>query len=339
MIGEHTSILVLEDQGHFLHPDLEGQLDGEAPYSAHAVNMAGVVYEMAPGARISVYSFDHPDIYAPVPDNTIINNSSDISAEVDMSVNELDKELLVGKNNLLVISAGNGGKYFKRAGEEDPLDFLFTKVQPSPKKRIIIAGALDPSSRVSSFANKPGSRQEFQERFLFALGKNVLVRQQDLKYGFENGASLAAPAISGAAALVLGKYGDFTMEEVASVLLESAEKNFYISSADKFVYDPTDAEQKALVEAKYGPKNREYFNPKNYGKGLLSLRRAFIYADIYAQLKTEKPHATVEERLLEATGLFKEKIKLLNHLHATDIQKAFRGWQGRKSLKQGRISR
>jgi hypothetical protein len=338
IIGEHTSILVLEDQRHFLHSDLKGQLEGQTPYSAHAVSVAGVVYEVAPGARISVYSFDHPEVYDSV-DNTIINNSGNAADKPSKKEEELDKNLLLGKNNLLIFSAGNDKKYLKKEGEDDPLDFLFTQIQPSPKNRIIIAGALDPSSRLSSFSNKPGDRKEFQERFLFTLGKNVLVRQGDANYGFEEGTSLAAPAVSGVAALVLGKYEDFSMEEVASVLLESAEKNFYISSADKFVYDPTDAEQKALVEAKYGPKNREYFNPKNYGKGLLSLRQAFIYADIYAELKKEKPHATVEERLLGATPLFKEKIKLLGNLHATNIQKAFRRWQGRKSLREGGISR
>ncbi len=339
IIGEHTSILVLEDNGEFVHSDLRGQLEGRGgPYDRHAISVTGVVYEIAPGSRISVYSFNHFYL-AHAPDNMIINNSTDITDPVGEKAKKIDEKLIARKNNLLIFSAGNGGQYLKGADERDPLDFLFNEVKPSPKNRIIIAGSLDPSSEASDFSNKPGPRPEFQERFLFTLGRDVLIRKKEMEYGTANGGSLAAPAISGVAALVLSVHRDFSMEEVATVLLESAERNFYISSTNKFVYDPTDGEEKAVAEANYDPKNLEHFNPMNYGRGILSVRRAFIWADIYEKLKKELPEATLEERLPETRKRFKEKIREEDYLHATNIQRAFRDWKVRGSPRGGNISR
>ncbi len=57
---------------------------------------------------------------------------------------------------------------------------------------------------------------------VFAPGQNIYAAAPDDEYGFHDGTSLAAPVVSGIAALLMAYFPDLEAAEVRSILLETA---------------------------------------------------------------------------------------------------------------------
>ena len=122
------------------------------------------------------------------------------------------------------------------------------------------------------------------------------------------------------------------LEEVASILLESAEKNFFIPRAESdhkgtFIYDKTPPPIKGEGIT------YNLFDPSIYGRGVLSVIRAFINADILKQVKTKNPGASPQDHIEKTNVIFREKIKTLDDDAATKIQAHVRGFMARNQLK------
>ncbi len=340
VMGENTLILAMENEGKIQHPDLKGVQNAPKGLHSHAVGVLGILYEVAPLAKIVLLpNARDPSLPLNIPPayahSAIINASFGLHpGEEDISfAKDLGRHLaqITGKTNLLVLASGNMGQDLEKSSENHVLDAFFS-ANPNLKNRLIIAGGLTPSTSPSKTSSKPGANRAFQERFLCALGVHVPIRTAEADYGYDLGTSLAAPAISGVSALLLSSHPNFSMEEVPTVLLESSEKNFFIPNEASghratFVYEGAPPRH-ATPDIKYAP-----FDPAVYGQGVLSVRRAFIYADLYEQVKARTPSVSWEERIPETNALFQEKIKEIDAQSVTKIQSQLRGYLARKHLK------
>ncbi|MEY4763638.1 MAG: hypothetical protein RI907_311, partial [Pseudomonadota bacterium] len=84
---------------------------------------------------------------------------------------------------------------------------------------MLVVGAVDGSNRLANFSNKAGEVANF---YLVAPGVNIL-SSYGTGYGYMSGTSMAAPAVSGAAALVTGYWPYLKANQVAAILLNTAD--------------------------------------------------------------------------------------------------------------------
>jgi hypothetical protein len=83
----------------------------------------------------------------------------------------------------------------------------------------LAVGAVDANKRLASFSNKAGDTAQF---YLVAPGVNI-ISSYNTGYAYLSGTSMAAPAVSGAAALVTGYWPYLRANQVASILLNTAD--------------------------------------------------------------------------------------------------------------------
>ena len=126
---------------------------------------------------------------------------------------------------LLVVAAGNDGV-------TQTTDLDWTGV--STLDNLLIVGSVNPNGDISSFSNRPGTAcltvrgrcrdgYRLMDRFLVAPGELLLVSDGEGGVTRLSGTSFAAPLVTGAAALVLGRWNWLEAGDVADVLLFSAE--------------------------------------------------------------------------------------------------------------------
>ncbi len=84
---------------------------------------------------------------------------------------------------------------------------------------MLVVGAVDSNNRLASFSNRAGDTAQF---YLVAPGVNIY-SAYDNWYGYMSGTSMAAPAVSGAAALVTGYWPYLKANQVAAILLNTAD--------------------------------------------------------------------------------------------------------------------
>ncbi len=130
------------------------------------------------------------------------------------------------QTSVIVVAAGNDGN---SRSPNYPAAFA---TQPGIVGSMIIAGALQPNGvGIARFSNTPGTggcagprsaRYCFKDVFLVAPGSNILSTIPGGAYGTASGTSMAAPYISGVAALVYSAAPYLTPQEVAAVLFSSA---------------------------------------------------------------------------------------------------------------------
>jgi hypothetical protein len=225
------------------------------------------------------------------------------------------------------------------------------------KDSFLLVGAVDTNFfNKESLSNYPGKNKEFQKRFICTLGMEVPsigrsigeVRTleeyhkdpKDLDPSINprvyrwSGTSFAAPIVSGALALLKSKYPYLSFVEIKEILLNSAEKNFFKTLPSDgykgvFVYDP----EEGILPTERDGVRFEPFNPEFYGRGVLSLMRAFIFADIYVQMKEAYPKYSPVELAGRARREFQRELRKTQNKAATKIQALFRGVLARKSLK------
>lgn len=85
--------------------------------------------------------------------------------------------------------------------------------------QIIAVGAVDGSNRIASFSNRAGDTAAW---FLVAPGVGVVSAHRNDQYASMSGTSMAAPMVSGAAALLMQMWPRLRADQVATILLVTA---------------------------------------------------------------------------------------------------------------------
>lgn len=126
---------------------------------------------------------------------------------------------------LFVFAAGNDG--FVQTSDVDWSDV-------GEVENLLIVGSVNPAGEISSFSNRPGQAcltsdgvcadgSRLMDRFLVAPGELILVPDGEGGVVRMSGTSFAAPMVSGAAALVKGRWDWLQPGDIADVLLRSAQ--------------------------------------------------------------------------------------------------------------------
>lgn len=157
--------------------------------SATAIN-TGLDYAAAHGARVINMSLGAP---SPTGDASL-------------------RAIAAANNAVVVVAAGNDsaanpnwpGQYAKESWANGTM---------------IVVGAVDANKRLASFSNKAGDTAQF---YLVAPGVNI-ISSYGTGYAYLTGTSMAAPAVSGAAALITGYWPYLRASQVASILLNTAD--------------------------------------------------------------------------------------------------------------------
>lgn len=351
ILGQGTEIIVLEGVGYvtssFLRLVIQStanppeQIRPVSTYLNHAHFVTSIVYQMAPKSLIKLVDVSqlemhfHPDYkHDPVfvstrlsdifPEKHLLLNWSGgrVPEERVQGIEGFFKERSGNFKDLLVNSVPNSARFSGDKEEDSVFNKTVLNVYPD---HIILVRNVSPYGTLTV---KPFNDLQSQ-RFLCTAGGDVLVLNHYDHIKTEHGTSMAAPMVLWAAALLMSKYPHLTPQDAGDILLASAEKNFWINSwQPEFIYDPRDFSDGILESLKKKIKGLklEHFSPKVYGQGKLSLRRAFIYADV----KMKYPEADK----VVLNDLFRKAIIKEENRAALKIQKAVRNYMSRKDIKK-----
>lgn len=141
----------------------------------------------------------------------VVNISLGGSAAAPALVRAIDRATAAG--TVIVISAGNDGD-----ANPDPLAQV--ALSSVARGRVLIAGALTARKARASFSNAAGTGRE---HYIAALGEGVRSVDENGSRVAVSGTSFAAPAVSGALALLFSAFPDLTADEAVAILKDSAE--------------------------------------------------------------------------------------------------------------------
>ncbi|MEM8825351.1 MAG: S8 family peptidase [Pseudomonadota bacterium] len=113
---------------------------------------------------------------------------------------------------IVVISAGND-----ELEEPDPLAFVAS--DSIARGRVLIAGSIDADDNLSDFSNQAGTFGDF---FFSTLGSRVASIDEEDELFLYSGTSYAAPALSGALAVLFSGFPNLTADEAIEILARSA---------------------------------------------------------------------------------------------------------------------
>jgi hypothetical protein len=316
----------------------------------HATIVVSIIRSMAPHTFISILhptditNLDdaNPSLLRTIEEGQLINQSLGIP-HWKKSLEYIDKLKIIlatGKPKLLIQSAGNAGRnlsdsYAPSVKEKKGLYQEWERFAdhraineylevPEVQTNMIVVGAIDQNYERSSFSNYPGEKKRIQENFLCVLGRDVGSMRYDT-FQYVKGTSVAAPIVTGAAALIMSQYPQFHPLIIKEILLESAEKTFFSEDPHtkeiSIIYDPDDPvpDITHLTSKNYNISLKP-FDPKTYGKGILSLRNAKVYAKIKEEDLMKESHNT-PARLRKK---MKEFLRKEEEEAARKIQKMFR---------------
>ncbi len=161
----------------------------------------GIIYAVDNGAEVINMSFGKG--YS--PEKNLVDNAMKYAAKKDV---------------LLVLGAGNESTDIDNE-DRFPTDIFFGKSK-SKIKNLISVGALAPDggeAAVAEFSNYGKNRVD-----IFAPGVYIYSTTPDSTYDYASGTSMAAPVVSGAAALIRSRYPKLSAAQVKDILIKSAHK-------------------------------------------------------------------------------------------------------------------
>ena len=164
----------------------------------------GIMYAVNNGAQIINMSFGKG--YS--PEKFLVDEAMKYAAKHDV---------------LLVMGAGNDGSD-RDTGDDFPND-TYQKKPLFGKKRapnVIAVGALSPEGGENAVAEF--SNYGKKEVDVFAPGMYIYSTTPDSTYNFASGTSMAAPVVSGIAALIRSRYPDLSATQVKDIIMKSTSK-------------------------------------------------------------------------------------------------------------------
>jgi hypothetical protein len=241
IIGKGVTVGVLDTGLNLANPEFKGNTRLMTGYNAvtgttdvtdslgHGTHVTGIIgatgdglgmYGVAPGVTIlpvKVFNgstarstdIDRGLLYASSKGARVINLS--LGADGPTGSSGLSK-VAATNNTVIVAAAGNSGlanpgwpaRYAKDAWA---------------KGTIIAVGAVDANKVIASWSNRAGDTANF---YLVAPGVNIY-STYGTGYAYMSGTSMAAPAVTGAAALVTGYWPYLKADQVAAILLNTTD--------------------------------------------------------------------------------------------------------------------
>ncbi len=122
------------------------------------------------------------------------------------------------KNVLIVHASGNNGKDIDTA-ENYPSDQYLDKTEATNWMNVGASGMMMGDEAVAIFSNYGQHHVD-----IFAPGSNIISLDSSNTYSMNDGTSLAAPVVSGIAALLLSYHPELTPKDVIQILMESSHK-------------------------------------------------------------------------------------------------------------------
>lgn len=243
----------------------------------HGASMASLINQISPSARINVQHLDL-SIINHFPEAKIINISNNISAE---SISPYLSDL---REKILVKSAGNEQETLSNQGWEEDLI-----------KNTIFAGNLKQNYRKNHSSGRPGNNPRIQDNFLWVVATDIMSASGPRggnQYSPNSGTSSAAAILSGSVAEIMRRFPEFSSQDVKECLLESAERDF--------IQTFEDGHQSIHVSDIHTSKNKgiDLYDPSIWGKGILNLHNAILYAKlkIDRKLKIEALEKKLQHR-------------------------------------------
>jgi len=123
-----------------------------------------------------------------------------------------DFQSAVNKGALLVAAAGNSGA----ANPDWPARYA---KETWANGQIIAVGSVNANNVISSFSNRAGDTMNF---YLMAPGEKIASTYKNGQYAYMSGTSMATPAVSGAAALLMQYWPKLNANQVSGILFQSA---------------------------------------------------------------------------------------------------------------------
>ncbi|WP_121352453.1 S8 family serine peptidase [Flavisolibacter nicotianae] len=207
------------------HADFFGRLINRnaSPFNAHGVHTAGIVAGAgniaelyrgyAPKATLvsQLYSgiLDHATDYVRDHHMVITNNSygnvieCEYNGTYDLTARLLDQQALDLPNLLQVFAAGNSGL---NTCLPYPTSYRTVLGGYQSAKNVITVGATNDSGLVADFSSRGPVRDGRLKPEIVAMGKQVISSWPTNAYAYNNGTSMAAPALSGGLALLYQRF-------------------------------------------------------------------------------------------------------------------------------------
>ncbi len=154
---------------------------------------------------------------------------------VDMAVKYAED-----KGVLLVHAAGNDGKDIDNSDNFPSANYRDGKVASNWIEVGASAKLMD-KEMATTFSNYGREKVD-----IFAPGHNIIAADTSNTYSMNSGTSLAAPVVSGVAALLLSTYPDLSPQEIKEILMVSS----YKAKKPRKIYLPGDDEKKKKVKFK-----------------------------------------------------------------------------------------
>ena len=286
-VGRDVPILVLEDQLTNDHEDFVS-LSVVSPKkiisraTGHGAHVIGIMRQIAPRANYTIHDTSIPS--AELLKRTQLVNASFGHLHNDGTAPTFSEIL---KYPLLLINAsGNNALALDNPLYE--MELFLRNLPDDQLGRLLLIGNLSYGNIPSASSNWPGALSRLQENFLWTLGSDVLSHSKNNGYDRMTGTSMAAPVATSSLALIAEAHPGFSYAQLKECVLESARQDFYMSAVDvlpgwNLTIHVAPGNQYSMRFVGNNVQVEEPYDSAIWGKGILDLSRALIYAALLSK--------------------------------------------------------